>query len=544
MINDCPMKNILLLCALLYSVCTSAQSPLVFTKFDINPGANSSTPQLLNSYNGKLVFRARTETYGIEPWICDGTTNGTHMIKDIKPGVLGSMNEGYIDAAGKLFFEAEDSVHGEELWVTDGTTTGTYMVADLHPGPNWGGTVGGIGLGNHFIFTNNFDYELWITDGTTVGTMLLKDIPGTQSTPSSFCMYNGKIFFSARNQNNVRGLWATDGTEQGTVQVKEIYPGIHSIHNIGNKLYLTATNTPDGTEWWTSIGTTQNTQILKDINPGTGTGVRDHVITPYNGKAYFGANNGIAGIELWATDGTETGTYMVKDINPGADSGRPQQMTVHNGRLYFVANDGVHGRELWQTDGTDTGTFMVKDLFAGSESSNPDRLISYKNYLYFGARESSADTQLYRTDGTVAGTTVVRPPTATKNNTIARTWAFKVCDSTLYIPANFDSSGVELWAINDTTKPVTGIANNIKTHNYFTIYPNPNDGRFTIQLPQPATTKGTINLYDAMGRKVHTQTIAKGEHEILLQLPNVAKGIYIADLQTGEHTSTLQLVIQ
>jgi ELWxxDGT repeat protein len=70
-----------------------------------------------------------------EPWISDGTVEGTRLLKDIEPGVLGSDPRELTAVGDLVFFSAFDTAHGRELWVTDGTTEGTRLVKDLNHGP-------------------------------------------------------------------------------------------------------------------------------------------------------------------------------------------------------------------------------------------------------------------------------------------------------------------------------------------------------------------------------------------------------------------------
>jgi ELWxxDGT repeat protein len=70
-----------------------------------------------------------------EPWISDGTVEGTRLLKDIEPGVFSSDAKYFTVVGGLAFFSAFDTAHGAELWVTDGTTEGTRLVKDLNHGP-------------------------------------------------------------------------------------------------------------------------------------------------------------------------------------------------------------------------------------------------------------------------------------------------------------------------------------------------------------------------------------------------------------------------
>ena len=58
-------------------------------------------------------------------WATDGTTAGTHLVKDIVPGRNGSNPTGFLAAGdGRIFFTANTGT-GPTLWSSDGTAVGT-----------------------------------------------------------------------------------------------------------------------------------------------------------------------------------------------------------------------------------------------------------------------------------------------------------------------------------------------------------------------------------------------------------------------------------
>src|SRR3954451_1087386 len=60
------------------------------------------------------------------------TTHNPYLVKNINPN--GSSDPQSLTVVGnRVFFTADDGVHDRELWVSDGTTTGTHMVKDILP---------------------------------------------------------------------------------------------------------------------------------------------------------------------------------------------------------------------------------------------------------------------------------------------------------------------------------------------------------------------------------------------------------------------------
>ncbi len=107
---------------------------------EINPAtigldaAVNSSPNNFYVYNNKLYFTATDGTNGFEPWVSDGTSGGTFMLKNINSA--GNSNAFEFTAFnGFVYFSADDnSTNGSELWRTDGTSANTVLVKNINPG--------------------------------------------------------------------------------------------------------------------------------------------------------------------------------------------------------------------------------------------------------------------------------------------------------------------------------------------------------------------------------------------------------------------------
>jgi ELWxxDGT repeat protein len=102
------------------------------------PAARGQVSQVLGNAaplgDTRTVFCVWDNVTGSEPWVTDGTPEGTHLLKDIQPG------RSYFDAegswpgeftalgAGKVAFRTRDARNGHEVWLTDGTLEGTVRV--------------------------------------------------------------------------------------------------------------------------------------------------------------------------------------------------------------------------------------------------------------------------------------------------------------------------------------------------------------------------------------------------------------------------------
>ena len=128
-------------------------------------------------YNGLLYFVGNLNNLGLELCVTDGTTAGTHAVKDIRTGTVGSFPERLVVANNKLFFFASDGTTGTEPWVTDGTEAGTLSLGDIFPGTS-GSKVGNYGatyaISNKAYFVARIaanNLHLYSSDGTAAGTV-------------------------------------------------------------------------------------------------------------------------------------------------------------------------------------------------------------------------------------------------------------------------------------------------------------------------------------------------------------------------------------
>ncbi|QGJ70710.1 Hypothetical protein PBC10988_24080 [Planctomycetales bacterium 10988] len=433
------------------------------TFIDIRVGAESSYPGMFTEVSGSLFFRANDGTSGPELFVSDGTSAGTHLVKDINPS--GSSNISQLtNMNGTLFFTATDGVNGSELWMSNGTSAGTMMVKDIEPGAGSGRPEDLININGTLFFERNqagYGDHLWKSDGTSAGTVLVKDLDPAPASYvlSQFTNFNGTLFFSESAGSQGVILWKSDGTSAGTEAVKTFdFFGIQEILPIGDTLYLTAGQTGVGFELWKSDGTSAGTVLVKDIE-GTAGNSYPGGLTNVNGMLFFQATDGNLGHELWKTDGTSAGTELVKDINTGADSSYASRFVNVSGTLFFTANNGTNGSELWKSDGTSAGTQLVKDIVIGPTGSSIYEMVNVNGLLFFVPLVSSfgGDGEVWVSDGTSAGTVLVK-------DLYPGVYDADVDDltnvnGTLFFEANDSVTGKELWVLDlivETPRIVTG----------------------------------------------------------------------------------------
>jgi ELWxxDGT repeat protein len=461
--------------------------------------------------NGTLFFVGIHGSYGAELWKSDGTSVGTSMVRDIKVGNESGLpmtssgakfSAQLFNLDGVIYFAANGgsslASNNFELWRSDGTAAGTTLVKEINTS---------IGIGSspqHFteydgslIFladdgTNGL--ELWRSDGTAEGTTLVKNVASTSASgfPMNkalngadspfFTEHDGLLYFIAAD-NNVKELWRTDGTSQGTFKATGVLSAHFSFYDfsltsingllyfidaggnayasdataagtsllapfsystayqfssqpgsfvqVGDQILLVGNSSEHGNELWTTDGTPAGTQLFKDIVSGNA-GSSPGLPVEFNGGIYFSA----AGM-LWESDG-RTATPLDLKSPLGESLTSVNDVVVLGDAIYVTASTSVTGRELWRTDGTSAGTSLVHDTRPGATSGTFNYLKRVGDKLYF----NDGNLQLWESDGTELGT---KPIAVAQNDSSDHLAYF---DGALYLPAEVDDSGQELWRVD------------------------------------------------------------------------------------------------
>ncbi len=91
---------------------------------------------------------------------------------------------------------------------------------------------------------------------------------------------------------------------------------------------------------------------------------------------------------------------------------------------------------------------------------------------------------------------------------------------------------------------VTGIAE-IDLSDQMVIYPNPNDGRFHIQLPADMRGNVDISIVSMTGKLIHKEFLNNVSYNVLpIDLSNEANGLYFIKLSDGTNTAIAKFMKQ
>lgn len=503
---------------------------------------NSNATQVLNmgSYG---IFSANNNIIGTEPWITDGSTNGTFLLKDIRINTLGSGANSFTKVNDLAFFIAYTNANGNELWKTDGTETGTVLVKDIVVGENSSSPKNLINFNGELFFNVRLDQTnqqvIWKSDGTEQGTVQVKNVrPNSYEYPfmTEFVTTDfGLMFFTAHDGVHGKELWASDGTEEGTYMVKNIdntiyESGVRNITALGGNVYFQLLRSNGLSSLWKSDGTEAGTTV---VVPSLNLTENRSSFIEFNDKLYFAGFilGDSTGIELWVSDGTAAGTFLVKDINPGSSGSSPISFQVAGDQLFFKAITATNGVELWVTDGTEAGTNLVKDINPGTNNSliysdvqSPLKAIG--NNVYFPARDGSisGDT-LWVSDGTTAGTNSIIDIYPNGSDNIVN---ISAVNNVLLFLANSPAYGNELWRL-DNRLSTEDSSNASKIG----IYPNPVSNILTLETPFTGIFR--LKIINGLGQLISERN--QSTSSMSLDVSNLSAGLYFLNIDSDEGIS-------
>lgn len=118
-------------------------------------------------------------------------------------------------------------------------------------------------------------------------------------------------------------------------------------------------------------------------------------------------------------------------------------------------------------------------------------------------------------------------------------WTFRVYD-------NFtgDTGTINSWEIEVCTQTVTLLSDSFNLEN-FTLYPNPNNGNFTVQFNSNSGSTIKIAIHDMTGREVFYKSYpSTGMFNQNLQLNNLQTGVYLVNVQDGNKKEVKKIIIE
>lgn len=271
---------------------------------DIKPGTGNGFPLAFCRLGNEVFFSATAVGFERKLWKTNGTAEGTVQVPVPEPFFILDNAVGLVN--NKMIFYAHNTIDGYEPYVSDGTAEGTFMLKNINAaGNSWLNQSQNAHLRfnatNCFFIANNGTADaLWRTDGTSSGTIQLTTNEWNVSSGVSGGSYTDidndgiwLIQYNSIGSGNAEKLYRSNGSMDGTVLAASGLSYAQHLKIYNKELWMASRDigSPANVEPWRSGGTPANTSQAFEIAAGTASS------NPFgffvkNGKLFFFASIG------------------------------------------------------------------------------------------------------------------------------------------------------------------------------------------------------------------------------------------------------------
>ncbi len=118
-------------------------------------------------------------------------------------------------------------------------------------------------------------------------------------------------------------------------------------------------------------------------------------------------------------------------------------------------------------------------------------------------------------------------------------WTLKIKDN-----GSGDGGALVNWSMNMCSLTNITLSTNENKFENFSIYPNPNNGSFNVQLQADVNNKIEIEVVDISGRQIFSKSFEnKSLFNENINLDKVASGIYLVNIKNGKKTETRKIIV-
>ncbi|MEQ1734285.1 MAG: T9SS type A sorting domain-containing protein, partial [Bacteroidia bacterium] len=264
---------------------------------------------------------------------------------------------------------------------------------------------------------------------------------------------------------------------------------------------------------------------------------------------FTGVNN-IADLRIYSGDisnpSTSTITFNELVSNTGSSiilSNGAFLYSFANNVAYFTGINNLGGNlSIFATDSGNVNTHVVQELMTAASwiSTSEGRFYLCNDQLYFYGADYKIGTTLYAgrnlsTCDSTSGSLKEVVLNAGANATIENMVNFK--ESLIFSIGSLTSN--QLYAIHAcASAPIaTNALQDYNNASNTTIYPNPNNGTFTIHTP----TNATVVIYNMLGEIVYNYTTNASTTPLALTLTT---GVYVAKTISTTGSSTTKFIVE
>jgi ELWxxDGT repeat protein len=372
----------------------------------VRPTFSGEGPPVLGPDGRTLFFAGCTPATGCEPWVSDGTRQGTRPLADLRPGPASSNPATFTVDGSRVLFAA-----GGEVWSAGGAAASPALLARL-PAT----TIQALLPRGPAVYVLAGQASLYRLDRTTGRVRLLRSFSfDPRQGPGRLQAVGGRVLFAGNDpEAEVYQLWQADGERVRPIGPPGFSSGSERLYAVGGGRVVFSAAVRDAFEQrlWVLDPGTKKPRLLQGCAEGCPAMI-DYLDSAVvlAGRLYFTGHDARHGYELWSTDGTAQGTRRVADLYPGACDGGPLQLGVALGRLVVVDAR----RDVWASDGTPAGTVRLATIGPGLSPFLPPDLAILGGRIVFTGIDPVAGVQPFASDLTPAGTAAI----ATLGETLA-----------------------------------------------------------------------------------------------------------------------------
>ena len=353
------------------------------------------------------------------------------------------------------------------------------------------GNYGYAGLGEYSDALHEFDY-LWRFDPSTNSWIKKANFPGkARVAPASFVIGNKAYLVTGSVKNDgtcVTECWEYDAITNIWTQ-KANFLGCARTYAVGFAI---------GGKGYVGTGANELSNFRKDLySYDTGTNIWTRIADfpgiarscasgfAVNGKGYvcFGQDS------LFSTDWLNTDMW---EYDPGTNS--------------WTQKNSYPSLPIYVT----SGFAICNNIYVGTgDTSRWDHEFWKYNTILDSWTQEASVPGITKLQGT----------------------AFAIGD-TGYYGFGYDSDAIVYnrfyrFYNNDSCNKITGY-NNITDNSEINIYPNPNNGRFTLESNSASISgKNTLEVYNILGTKVFTEALPSTQGDNTINISNQPAGIYL-----------------
>jgi ELWxxDGT repeat protein len=540
------LKHLLSLILCLIALNTEAQRLVK----EFTPGSFGSYFYFMGNTQKGFVMNVYNPTFGVEPWISDGTNKGTFLLKDIGPGASNSLfsNDAFSNDTILYFFAFNESNSNViNLWRTDGSINGTYFIDSLGPNyPNKYYEEATFYKGEFYYFISSQSYKtLYATDGSQKKPRKIYSFKDSNYiSRSSMKVFNNQLYFYGYDKEHGAELWTSDGTSAGTKLMFDLNTGNNSsIFNNGklvscqDKLFFVAQRySLEGFELFYIDKQSSEPWLLRDFTPLSNKSSQITLIEGNDSFFLFNVLNA-SPAETYVSDGNWSNTR--KFHTPKEPDPNPYHYTygVHQTKNFTLVSSytSATGVELFKSDQQFNNLGLLRDINPGignGNNGNNTKIFEVGNKAYFLGFNFMLGNDIWVTDGT-SDSTILYLEFAGNNQTmsdILHQW-----NNRLFFAETVDINlGTELYELNINR------SSSIDQQNLYNsgVYPNPVKAGTFLNV---SDTESHIALFNVHGQKVWETTSSNG----MVQIPEfISKGIYSISIRTTESETHHKIVIE